>query len=83
MEGRNVTRNDFDHLRDGINALSTEPMRQLFRELETKIAAADQPPAGPCQGSLGAMRDAADELDEAVEHAMNLRRRPWRTPNGG
>lgn len=26
-------------------------------------------------GSIGAMRDAADELDEAVEHAMNLTRR--------
>lgn len=30
------------------------------------------------QGSIGAMRDAADELDEAVGHAMNLRQRPWR-----
>ena len=31
-------------------------------------------------GSIGAMRDAADELDEAVEHAMNLRQQPWRIP---
>lgn len=30
--------------------------------------------------SIGAMRDAADELDEAVEHAMNLRQQPWRIP---
>ncbi len=29
-------------------------------------------------GSLGAMEDAADELDEVVEHAMQLRRLPWR-----
>lgn len=33
-------------------------------------------------GSLGAMRDAADELDEAVEHAMNLRQRAWRLLQG-
>ena len=39
-----------------------------------------QHPAGP--GSIGAMRDAADELDEAVEHAMKLRQQPWRIPAG-
>ncbi len=33
-------------------------------------------------GSIGGMRDAADELDEAVEHAMNLRQRPWRLSPG-
>jgi putative addiction module CopG family antidote len=37
------------------------------------------PQAGPGLGSIGAMRDAADELDEIVEHAMKLRREePWR-----
>ena len=34
------------------------------------------------QGSLGAMSDAADELDEVVEHAMRLRRQPWRALPG-
>jgi hypothetical protein len=57
-------------------------MRQLFRELETKIAAAEKQPDSHGQGSLGAMRDAADELDEAVEHAMQLRQRAWRLPRG-
>jgi Arc/MetJ-type ribon-helix-helix transcriptional regulator len=38
------------------------------------------PPAG--HGSLGAMQDAADELDEVVEHAMQLRRQPWRAIPG-
>jgi hypothetical protein len=28
------------------------------------------------------MRDAADELDEAVEHAMKLRQQAWRSPAG-
>jgi hypothetical protein len=73
---------DFSHLMGSINALSPEQMRQLFRELETKIAAAEKQPVAHGQGSLGAMRDAADELDDAVEHAMQLRQRTWRLPNG-
>jgi hypothetical protein len=33
----------------------------------------------PGPGSIGAMRDAADELDEVVAHAMKLRsEEPWR-----
>ena len=40
-----------------------------------------QPVAGS-QGSLGAMQDAADELDEVVEHAMRVRRQAWRTLPG-
>jgi Arc/MetJ-type ribon-helix-helix transcriptional regulator len=39
-------------------------------------------PVPPSQGSLGAMHDAADELDEVVEHAMQLRRQPWRALPG-
>ena len=37
----------------------------------------------PGLGSIGAMRDAADELDAAVEHAMKVReKRPWRLSPG-
>ena len=37
------------------------------------------PQPGPELGSIGAMRDAVDELDEIVEHAMKLRREEsWR-----
>jgi putative addiction module CopG family antidote len=37
------------------------------------------PRSGTDLGSIGAMRDAAEELDEIVEHAMKLRREePWR-----
>ncbi len=39
-------------------------------------------PSANSQGSLGAMQDAADELDKVVEHAMQLRRQPWRTLPG-
>ena len=76
-----MTHNDFNHLREGINAVSPEQMQRLFHELETKIAAEAKPIDAAGLGSLGAMRDAADELDEAVEHAMNLRQRPWRIPD--
>jgi Arc/MetJ-type ribon-helix-helix transcriptional regulator len=34
------------------------------------------------QGSIGAMRDAADELDEMMEHVMKRRQQPWRLPAG-
>jgi hypothetical protein len=59
-------------------------MRQLRDELDRKLSAlaAAAPAATQGQGSLGAMRDAADELDEAVEHAMQLRQRAWRLPHG-
>ena len=77
-----MSHTDFVHLLSSINALSPEQMRQLSRELEAKLAEAEKQPAGHRQGSLGAMRDAAEELDEAVEHAMQLRQRAWRLPDG-
>jgi len=37
------------------------------------------PSSNPGLGSIGAMRDDADLLDQAVEHAMKVREeRPWR-----
>jgi len=55
-----------------------EAVRLLLRELargpQTAIDAAN-----PGLGSIGAMRDDADLLDQAVEHAMKVREeRPWR-----
>jgi Arc/MetJ-type ribon-helix-helix transcriptional regulator len=52
-------------------------LQELKQEPEPVTAGADSG-----LGSIGAMRDAADELDEAVEHAMNLRQRPWRQSPG-
>jgi hypothetical protein len=49
-----MTHNDFAHLLGSINALSPEQMRQLSRELEIKLAATLEQPAG--QGSTGAMK---------------------------
>jgi hypothetical protein len=58
-------------------------MEQLRRALDAKLASAAKLPANPSQGSLGAMRDAADELDRIVEQAMkNRRERPWRLAPG-
>jgi hypothetical protein len=77
-----MAHDDFDHLLGSIKSLSPEQMRRLQRELEREMAAAQKRPAVVDLGSLGAMRDAADELDEAVEHAMSLRQRPWRLSHG-
>jgi Arc/MetJ-type ribon-helix-helix transcriptional regulator len=35
-------------------------------------------PNSPGLGSIGSMRDAADELDEIVADAMKRREEPWR-----
>ncbi len=64
---------EFVHLLSRVDALSPEQMRQLSRMLDAKIAESEKRSAGHGQGSLGAMRDAAEELDEAVEQAIQLR----------
>src|SRR5258707_10201552 len=68
-----MTHGEFSHLLNSLNGLSPEQLRQLRSELDHKLAAAKRSDALPPQGSIGAMRDAADELDEAVEHAMRRR----------
>jgi len=41
------------------------------------------PVATPGPGLIGALRDDAELLDQAVEHAMKVREeRPWRIPPG-
>lgn len=74
-----MTHSEFNHLLHSIDALSPEQMQQLSRELAHRMAL-QQKPIG--QGSLGAMRDAAKELDEVVAHAMKMRQQPWRLPAG-
>jgi putative addiction module CopG family antidote len=40
-------------------------------------------PVGNSQGLIGALRDDAELLDQAVEHAMKVREeRPWRLTTG-
>jgi uncharacterized protein with von Willebrand factor type A (vWA) domain len=78
-----MTQTDFNHIVESLGALSPEQMRQLRRELDDKLASATKQSVGPAQGSLGAMRDAADELDAIVEQAMkNREERPWRLSPG-
>lgn len=74
-----MTHIEFTHILHSIDALSPEQMQQLSRELANRLAT-KRPSSG--QGSLGAMRDAADELDEVVARAMKLRQQPWRLPAG-
>jgi hypothetical protein len=79
----NMTHAEFNHIVESINALSPEQMRQLRRELDGKLAtAAAKPPAGNDLGSIGAMREDADFLDEVVASAMKARQeQPWRLPH--
>jgi hypothetical protein len=74
-----MTHREFNHLLNSIDALSPDQMRQLSRELAQRMALSRKPTG---EGSLGAMRDAADELDEVVEQAMKMRQQPWRLPAG-
>jgi Arc/MetJ-type ribon-helix-helix transcriptional regulator len=63
----------------------------LFASVDDALAEAwraflRQPPSprsAPGLGSIGAMRDDAELLDQAVEHAMKVREeRPWRLTPG-
>ena len=70
-----MSQRDFNHLRTSLNALSPEQLATLRRELDGKLAtAATEQPAGSDLGSIGAMREDADFLDEIVEGAMKARR---------
>ena len=55
-----------------------EAARLLLRELDRLPQTANNA-ANSGLGSIGAMRDDADLLDQAVEHGMKVREeRPWR-----
>ena len=55
-----------------------EAARLLLRQ-ETQQPQAAKPAGDTGLGSIGAMRDDAELLDQAVEHAMKVREeRPWR-----
>ena len=61
-----------------VDAAMAEAVRLLLRELDHAPQVANDA-ANPGLGSIGAMRDDADLLDQAVEHAMKVREeRPWR-----
>ena len=62
-----------------IDDAMAEAARLLLREVERTGLAL--PPGGDnnvAPGSIGAMRDAADELDEIVADAYKRRNEPWR-----
>lgn len=61
-----------------------EAVRLLLREIEQEPEAMrEKREAGSDLGSIGAMHDDADLLDQAVEHAMKVREeRPWRIGPG-
>jgi hypothetical protein len=74
----------FNQILESVGELSSEQRQQLRRALDGDLAdAADQPAAVPNSGSIGAMREDADFLDEVIAGAMKARReQPWRLPPG-
>jgi hypothetical protein len=75
-----MTQSQFKHIVQSLDALSPEQMQQLRRELDSKLASIEaKTPTGQDLGSIGAMRDDAEFLDQIVEDAMRDRReQPWR-----
>jgi Arc/MetJ-type ribon-helix-helix transcriptional regulator len=64
-----------DQVGSGRYASETDVIREALERLRDQV-----PPIGGGRGSLGAMQDAAEELDEVVEQAMRLRRQSWGAP---
>jgi hypothetical protein len=59
-----------------VDAAIAEAWRSFQRQRQS-------PPPTPGLGFIGALRDDADLLDQAVEHAMKVREeRPWRLTPG-
>jgi len=79
-----MSQTEFNHLLTSLDALSPEQLATLRRELDGKLAAAaTKQTAGSDLGSIGAMREDADFLDEIVERAMKARQdQPWRLSSG-
>jgi Arc/MetJ-type ribon-helix-helix transcriptional regulator len=83
------------HLPEDVeSSINAEVVRGHFASADDAITAAwrafqrqrhEHPVAQPQSGlgSIGALRDDADLLDQAVAHAMKVREeRPWRLPPG-
>jgi hypothetical protein len=79
-----MSQREFNQLLTSLNALTPDQLATLRRELDGKLAVAATPAAGSSDlGSIGAMREDADFLDEVVEGAMKARReQPWRLSPG-
>ena len=71
--------NEFNHILNSISTLSPEQMQRLYRELESKMAAATSVSRSTADPLLGSMEDHAELIDQIVEDAMQHREhQPWR-----
>ena len=80
-----MSQREFNQLLTSLDALTPVQLATLRRELDGKLAAATTTTAAGSSdlGSIGAMREDADFLDEVVEGAMKARRdQPWRLAPG-
>jgi Arc/MetJ-type ribon-helix-helix transcriptional regulator len=70
-------------VRNGRFAFVDDAMAETARLLLREITQIQSKPNAAAMGSIGAVRDAADELDEIVAGAMKLRQEePWRAIPG-
>lgn len=75
-----MTQSEFNHIVQSLDSLSLEQMQQLRHELDGRLGATEATKSvGQDLGSIGAMRDDAEFLDQVVADAMRDRReQPWR-----
>jgi putative addiction module CopG family antidote len=67
-----------DEVQAGHYPSEQEVIRAALEQLRDRT-----PRLSPGPGMIGALRDDADLLDQAVEHAMKVREeRPWRLATG-
>jgi hypothetical protein len=70
---------EFNNILNSLSALSPEQMQQLYRKLESTMAAATHRTRATADPLLGSMDDHAELIDEIVEDAMQHREhQPWR-----
>ena len=82
-----MKQNEFNHILGNIGALSPDQVRQLRRELDSRLTDAGRRDAAPpvdagvpaADPILGCMRDDAELIDEIVADAYRRRREEtWR-----
>jgi hypothetical protein len=73
-----MSHNEFNHILNSIATLSPGQMQQLYRKLESTMAASGSArPAG--DPLLGSASDHPELIDQIVEEAMQHREhQPWR-----
>lgn len=79
---RRVRSGQFASLDDAMAQAARLLLRGMADVDQSAVSVTGEPGPDPGLGSIGAMSDAADELDEIVAEAMRRREQPWRATAG-